>query len=330
MNTQVKLGIIAIAVIIPLAISGIWYSGQSKQVVPNVEATEVVALASFYPLYEFTKEVGGDKVDVSLLVPQGVEPHDWEPTINDVQRISQADLIIINGVGFESWIQNIEELNPDVMIIDSSKGIEIIEWEKHEEEHDEEHEEEHDEHDEEHEEEHDEHDDHLLGDPHIWLNPVLAKVQVQNIADGLIKFNPENEQTYSSNAEVFLNKLDTLDSKITNELQNCKKDFLVYHNAFSYFANEYGLTQHTIVKGNDPHAEPTSRHYEEIINLAQDLELNIIFTEEGKDKRTSDVISDEINASVLTLSPLEIITDDSSYIENMEKNLSNLQKALCN
>ena len=311
MDAQVKLGIIAIAVIIPLVISGMWYSEQSKSVIPYVEATEVVALASFYPLYEFTKEVGGNKVDVSLLVPQGIEPHDWEPTINDVQRISQADLIIINGVGFENWIHDIEEINPDVTIIDSSEGIEIIEWEEHE-------------------EEHGEHDDHLLGDPHIWLNPVLAKIQAKNIADGLIKFNPENEQTYRSNADVFLKKLDRLDSKIINELEKCKKDFIVYHNAFSYFAKEYGLTQHTIIKNNDPHAEPTPRHYEDIINLAQNLELNIIFTEEGIDNRISHVIADEFNASVLTLSPLEIVTDNSSYIENMEKNLTNLQKALCN
>ena len=319
MDKQVKLGIIAIAVIIPLVISGILYSEESKQAVQYAEATEVIALASFYPLYEFTKEVGGDKVDVSLLVPQGIEPHDWEPTINDVQRISEADLIIINGVGFESWIHDIEEINPDVSIIDSSKGIEIIEWEKHEEEHDE-HE----------EEQHGAHDEHSLGDPHIWLNPVLAKVQVKNIADGLTKFNPENEKIFSSNANVFIKKLDTLDTKITNELKNCKKDFIVYHNAFSYFANEYGLTQHTIVKGNDPHSEPTPRHYEETINLAHNLELDIIFTEEGIDQRTSRIIADEIGSSVLTLSPLEVVTDNSSYVDNMERNLTNLQKALCN
>ena len=310
MESQRKIGIISIAVIIPLLISGIWFSDQSKQVVQYVEATEIVALASFYPLYEFTKEVGGDKVDVSYLVPKGIEPHDWEPTINDVQRISQADLIIINGVGFEEWIHDIEEINPDVTIIDSSKGIEIIEWEKHEEEH--------------------EHDEYSLGDPHIWLNPVLAKVQVNNIAEGLTKFNPENEQTFRSNADVFLKKLDTLDTRIINELQKCKKDFIVYHNAFSYFTKQYGLTQHTIVKGNDSHAEPTSRHYEEIINLARNLELDIIFTEEGIDQRTSRIIGDEIGAAVLTLSPLEIVTDNSSYIESMEKNLTNLQKALCN
>ena len=322
MDKQVKLGIIAIAVIIPLAISGIWYSEQSKHTIQHVEATEVIVLASFYPLYEFAKEVGGDKVDVSLLVPQGIEPHDWEPTINDVQRISQADLIIINGVGFENWIHDIEEINPDVTIIDSSKGIKIIEWENNEDEHDD-HKEEHDEHEE-------EHDAHSLGDPHIWLNPVLAKVQVQNIADGLIKFNPENKQTYSSNTNIFLKKLDTLDTKIINELQNCKKDFIAYHNAFSYFAKEYELIQHTIVKNNDPHAEPTSRHYEEMINLAHNLELDIIFTEEGIDQRTSRVIADEIGASILILSPLEAVTDNSSYIENMEQNLINLQRALCN
>ncbi|MDX1373341.1 MAG: zinc ABC transporter substrate-binding protein, partial [Nitrososphaeraceae archaeon] len=313
-NHQVKLGIISIAIVIPLAISAVWYSNQPEPVVQYVEATKVVALASFYPLYEFTKEVGGEKVDVSLLVPLGMEPHDWEPTINDIQRIRQADLIIINGVGFESWIENIEEINPDVTIIDSSKRIKIIKWQTSD----------HDEEDGEH------NHDESLGDPHIWLNPLLAKIQVQNIADGLIQFNPENEKTYVNNANAFIKKLDDLDSKIRDGLTNCKRDFIVYHNAFSYFADEYELTQHTIVKTNDPHAEPTSRHFEDIINLAQELDLKIIFTEEAEDSRISQVIADEFNAKVLTLSPLEITNDGSSYIENMEKNLINLQKALCN
>ena len=210
------------------------------------------------------------------------------------------------------------------MIIDTSIGIEILE--SNHEEH-----EEHEEHESTILEKSEEHaHDHSRGDPHIWLNPVLAKTQVQNIADGLAKFNPENENYFRNNADKFITELDNLDQKITNELSSCKTDFIAYHNAFSYFADQYGLTQHTIVKTNDPHADPTSRHFEEIIHLAQELDLDIIFTEQGVDSRTAKVIADEFNATVLTLSPLEVIYDDSSYIENMEKNLLNLKVALCN
>ena len=307
MNAQTKLGIIAIIVVIPLIASGLWYSS-IKPDVQFAEASEVTALVSFYPLLEFTKEVGGELVDASLLVPQGIEPHDWEPTINDIERIKQADLVIINGVGFENWIEDIDEINPNLIIIDSSVGIEIIDWQN----------------------QHEEHEEHSsLGDPHIWLNPILAKTQVQNIANGLKQFDPKNEQIYNTNSNEYLKKLDDFDSKITNGLSSCKKDFIVYHNAFSYFAQQYGLTQHTIVKTNDHHAEPTPKDFEDIINLAKELNIDVIFTEEGMDPRISTIIADEFDAKVLPLSPLEIVSDNTTYIENMEKNLANLQKALC-
>src|SRR3990172_5719147 len=245
----------------------------------SVENQKIVALASFYPLYEFTKEVGKDKVDVSLLVPPGIEPHDWEPSIQDLQRIQQADIIIINGIDIDEH----EDSN-----YDSS-----------------------------------------LGDPHIWLNPSLAKIQVKNIADGLIKLDPDNSPYYHDNSENYIKKLDILDSKIRNELSNCSKDFVAFHNAFTYFAKEYGLNQHTIVS-NEPHSEPTSKTLEKIINLAKEMKIQVIFTEEGVDKRTAEVIAKELGGKALTLSPLEISETNTSYIEKMEANLVNLKEALCN
>jgi len=276
----------------------------------SVENQKIVALASFYPLYEFTKEVGKDKVDVSLLVPPGIEPHDWEPSIQDLQRIQQADIIIINGIGFENWFKDIEKLNSELTIIDSSNGINIIkeiDIDEHE----------------------DSNYDSSLGDPHIWLNPSLAKIQVKNIAGGLIELDPDNSPYYHDNSENYIKKLDILDSKIRNELSNCSKDFVAFHNAFIYFAKEYGLNQHTIVS-NEPHGEPTSKTLEKIINLAKEMKIQVIFTEEGVDKRTSEVIAKELGGKALTLSPLEISETNTSYIEKMEANLVNLKEALCN
>ena len=118
--------------------------------------------------------------------------------------------------------------------------------------------------------------------------------------------------------------------KIKTELNGCKKDFVAFHDAFSYFAHEYDLNQHTIIQSNSPHSEPTSKKMEEIIQLAKSLDINIIFTEEGIGVRTSQVIANEIGGKVLILSTLEIVEDESSYIEKMEENLLNFKEVLCN
>jgi zinc transport system substrate-binding protein len=301
-DNQVRVAIIAIAVIIPLSGFVVWSSDNSG-FVETVEASKnIIALTSFYPLYEFTSQVGQSNVDVSLLVPDGVEPHDWEPTIHDIERMQQADLVVINGIGFENWIDSIDEINSKALIVDTSKGVNIVSSED---------------------------DEHSLGDPHIWLNPVMAKIQVQNIADSLIKVDPENKKLYQENADSYILKLDTLDAKIKDELKECKTDFIAFHNAFSYFAIQYGLNQHTIVKTNDPLAEPTSKTLENLINEAKELDTDIIFTEEGVDTRTSQVIANELDGRVLVLSPLEVNEDDSNYFEKMKQNISNLKEALC-
>ncbi len=313
MISHTTTAIIAIAVIIPLSSIAVWNTAQSIELIEEPLADKkIIALASFYPLYEFTNEVGGDNVDVFLLVPFGVEPHDWEPTIQDLQRIQRADLILINGLGFENWIQDVTSINPDVIIVDTSNNISIIGESRHESE-----------------------KGHSLygksfGDPHIWLNPIMAKIQVENIAQSLIQIDPENQKLYSQNADSYIKKLDLLDNKIKRELVDCKKDFISFHNSFSYFSNQYGLNQHTIINSNEPHGEPTSKTLERVINLAKDLELNVIFTEEAVDPRTSQVIANEIGGKVITLSPLEVVDSQSTYIEKMEQNLSNLKEALCN
>ncbi len=296
MVNQTRIAIISIAVIIPLSSFAVLNSSQSIILdEPKINEQKVVAIASFFPLYEFTKEIGREKVDVTLLVPSGVEPHDWEPTIKDLQLLQQADVIIINGIGFENWIDNIDSINSDVKVVDTSIGISILE-----------------------------------SDPHIWLNPVMAQKQVKNIVDSLSKVDPLNEKYYKQNGISYIKKLDELDNKISYELSSCKKDFISFHDAFSYFANQYDLNQHTVLKSNQPHEEPTSKSLENIINLARDLDSNVIFTEEAVDKRASQVIANEIGGKVLTLSPLEVGNSQTDYIKKMEENLSHLKEALCN
>ena len=302
MNNQVKIAIIAIVIVIPLSSYSVWASDSSLQFRETNGLGKLQAISSFYPLYEFAQQVGQDKVNVQLLVPEGVEPHDWEPTIQDVQLMQKSDMIIVNGFGFENWVENLEEMNYQGIVVDTSDGI--IRNENNE-------------------------NPILLSeDPHIWLNPILAKTQVQTIADAFSKSDPLNQKFYQKNAQSYMIELDKLDSKIKNDLSNCNRDFITFHDSFSYFAYEYDLNQHTIISSNDPHSEPTAKTLEKIINTARELELKIIFTEDTTDPRISKVVANEIGGKILVLSPLEI-SGDGNYISIMTENLNHLKEALC-
>ena len=412
MMTQSKIAIIAIIIIIPLVSVILWSDESTK----NLETSEdeLQVYVSFYPLHETTQAIIGQKADVKILTPPNIDPHDFDPSIKLIQEMKTADLIILNGGGFESWISNLEFESDQ--LLDSSNGISFLKTKSvdHHKEHDEHdddshteefyeevasvieefehghmtelqsieaieeilHEHEGDEHghgtgvieDIEHllheiedghiegshgieeihhlvsgedvhdehakEDEHDEHDEHeMASDPHIWLNPNLVKTQVKNIAERLSKIDPENSKSYNENALQYIEKLEVLDLQIREELSSCsKKDFITYHNAFSYFSNEYGLTQHTIVKGvHDHSATPTAKSIEGVIDLAKELDISVIFAEDTSDIRISQVIADEIGADVLILSP--VATEDienKNYFERMQQNTSNLKKALCN
>ena len=300
MNLQIKLAIIAISIVIPIS-SIVVYGTNSDQQFTITDNSKLQVISSFYPLYEFSKNIGQEKVNVDLLVPLGVEPHDWEPTVKDVQRMQKSDLVIINGVGFENWVDNLQETNYSGKIIDTSYGIPIRNSNNNSQE---------------------------SLDPHIWLNPIYAKIQVQNIADAFSRSDPKNQQYYQSNAAKYITELDSLDSKIRNELSNCNHDFVSFHNAFSYFADEYNLNQHTIISSIDSHGEVTSKTLENIISTSKALNIKVIFSEENTDTRTSNIIANEIGGKVLILSPLEVLSDET-YISKMTQNLKNLKEALC-
>ena len=297
MNIQIKFAILAIIIVIPLS-SIVVYGTDSNQQFQKIESDKLQIISSFYPLHEFSQIIGQEKVDAILLVPIGVEPHDWEPTIKDVQQMQKSDLIIINGIGFENWVDSLHENNYQGKIIDTSNNISIKNL------------------------------DDNSKDPHIWLNPVTAKIQVQNIANAFSDSDPENQQYYQSNAVKYIEQLDLLDVKIRNELSQCNNDFIAFHDAFSYFADEYDLNQHTIISPNNSHGEATARTLENIISTANTLNIKVIFSEEAVDPKTSEIIANEIGGKVLILSPIEIASD-GNYISKMTENLKNLKVALC-
>ena len=318
MNSQIKLAIIAIAIVIPLASFAVTQPSFNSEI-STTENSKLQIITSATFLNEFSQNVGKEMIDVTLLVPMGADPHDWEPTIRDRERLQKADVIIVNGIGYEHWLGSFDSNDNQGILVNTSNGISTLDSEKHD---DHAKEDDHDGHEEE-----DKHNHENL-DPHIWLNPVYAQLQVKNIANALSNSDPTNKNYYQSNAAIYNKELDLLDSKIRTELSGCKTDFITFHNAFSYFSEEYGLTQHTIISSNDSHGEVTPQTLENIISLARELNIKVIFAEESTSTKTSQVIADEIGGKVLVLSPLEIVSDET-YVEKMTQNLNNLKDALC-
>ena len=260
--------------------------------------TNLKIFSSFYPIYDFVKKIGKDRVDVSTIVPASIEPHDFEPTAKQVIELQKADVIFINGAGFESWINKIENAN----VVDLSKDLPI----------------------------------ENIGstpDPHIWLDPNLVKAYSKTIFEKLISLDPQNTDYYTSNFNEFNSKLELLNSDINMNLTNCDlNDFIAFHDAFGYFAKRYGLTQHSI-SGLSPEGDINPQKITEAIKLAEQLGVNIIFSEDNIEPRLSDTIANEIGGKVMRLSPIEMITQeeqtlDKDYFSKMYDNLDNLKIAL--
>jgi zinc transport system substrate-binding protein len=264
-------------------------------------------IASFYPIYYFMKEIGGVRVDIETLIPIGVEPHDFEPTIQQIQNAESADMVIYNGIGLEKWI---DKINSKIKI-DASRGFNPITNNKTK----------------------------IIGanDPHVWLDPILARQEVENIRDALVKVDPSNSKYYQTNSNKLLADLNNLDARIKIELVNCNmRDFIAFHSAFAYFAKRYGLVQHSI-QGISPEGEILPQKIQQIVQLARDLKLHIIFSEDLVDPRSAQsaqVISEEIpNGRVLVLSPIEGINSTEQkvakdYFDKMNENINNLKIGL--
>lgn len=302
---------------------------------------------SFYPMYEFTRQVAGDLADVHLLVPAGTEPHDWEPTPKDMAAIEQADILVYNGAGLESWVDQVVSGSDSkgMTAVEASKGLELIpgtEEEDHDHGHD------HDAadgdahaaeaetgHEEEpaHEHEHDHEHDHGAFDPHVWLSPKLAIGEVRTIEAALSAKAPEHKAQFEKNAAAYIAKLQQLDEQYTKELSGTKrKDFVTQHAAFGYLAHTYGLTQVPIA-GLSPEQEPSAQAMAEVVKFAKAHQVKTIFFETLVSSSVADTIAKEVGAKSAVLNPIEGLTAEDEannldYHQIMQANLTALVKAL--
>jgi zinc transport system substrate-binding protein len=272
-------------------------------------------------MYDFAKKIGGDKVDVVNMVPAGTEPHDWEPTASDVAGLEKADVFVYNGAGMEHWAKDVLESlgNKELIAVEAAKGVSLREG--------------HHEHEDEHEAEREDEHDSEAYDPHVWLSPLNAKVQLENIKEAFVQADPDNKDYYQANYAKYAARLDALDKEFKDAISALpKNEIVVSHEAFGYLCAAYGLEQIGI-EGLAPDSEPDPARMTQIIEFAKAHDVKVIFFEELVNPKVAETIAKATGAETDVLNPLEGLTDKQlaagdDYFSVMRHNLEALKKAL--
>jgi zinc/manganese transport system substrate-binding protein len=266
-------------------------------------------VTTFLPIHLFTKAVVGNTGQVDILISPGTEVHDYQATPDDVKTLAAADVLVENGLGFEEFLKALvaNAGNSQLQQIDASEGIEVIEAEEHAENG--------------HEEEHE------GVNPHVWLDPVLAQQQVATIRDRLIAFDPNNADSYRTNAEAYIQQLQQLDGEFKQKLapvQGC--NFITFHDAFPYLAQRYGLKQEAIVE--IPEDSITPKDIQRVQQAANKYQVKALFTEPAIEDKRIQQISNDLNLPLEAIDPLESgETDPQYYFQVMRGNLEALERA---
>ncbi|WP_313489469.1 metal ABC transporter solute-binding protein, Zn/Mn family [Exiguobacterium sp.] len=288
------------------------------------------------------REIGGNQVNVKMIVPPGADPHSYEPTSKQLTEIAKGDLFLLTGTTLEPYSKKIQESlkGTDVRFIETSKDVTLLESDAtlhaHEEEgHTEDelaHEEAgHDDHaTDEHAHEEEEHD-HGKYDPHVWLDPVNAKAMARSITVALSKEVPKDKATFEKNLKAFDQQADALDKEFKQAVADgSKKELLVTHAAYGYLAERYGFTQLPIA-GISPSDEPSQKQLAALVKEARMHDLKYVAFEETVSPKVARVIQKEIGAKSVTIHNLESVTksqQNSSYFKLMEENVQTLEQAL--
>jgi zinc transport system substrate-binding protein len=268
----------------------------------SARGERLLVTASIAPLADFARQVGGDHVGVITLVPPRASPHTFEPIPSQLAQMARARVLVLNGVGLEYWAGRLIEGvdNPKLVVVDTSQGIDILERDG----------------------------DRPGGNPHIWLDPQNAVVQVSHIRDALIRADPAHADDYRANAERYVSELRTLDEEIADEVATwSKREFIAFHPAWVYFARRYGLKQAAVIEVA-PGREPSPAEVAHIIETAKHIGAKAIFAEPQFSSKAAQTLAEETGAQVLFLDPLGSSLDDSGYLNLMRDNVAQMVSAL--
>ncbi len=263
---------------------------------------KIFAIVTIPPLAEFVRQVSGDQVHVTVMVPPASNPHVYEPTPHQLKMLSKARVYFSVGAGleFESiWLDKFKDLNPKLEICNSSRGISLLESESgklHK------------------------HVRHLHGhfNPHVWLSPKNAMIMVRNISECLANMDSEHGEIYKKNADLYADTLKRLDNDIRNLLSNEKgKSFLVFHPAWTYFAGEYALKEVAIEHDGK---EPSAAELRNLIDFGRRENVKAVFVSPQLSKKSAQAVASEVGAPVVVIDDL-----NENYVENLKRAASAIQ-----
>lgn len=277
-------------------------------------------VTTLFPLYDFTRAVAGEKAEVFLLLPPGMESHSFEPKPDDIIRINKSDLFIFTNRYMEPWAADIINGldSKKILVVDASRGVAFRQSQTGEE----------------HGHEGAGHNHGEGMDPHIWLDFGNAQRMVDNILSGIIAKDPKNRDYYTANASGYKAKLAELDRRYREGLSSCDKKIILHggHFAFGYLADRYGL-RYESAYAVSADAEPTPARIAALIEQMRSNGLRYIFTEELMEPRVARIIAQETGAGILKLHGAHNIGRDElksgvTFLSLMEQNLKNLRTGL--
>lgn len=291
--------IIAVAV---AALMGITLAGCETNAKTATNATTENKLnitVSIYPLKEFTEKIAGDKAEVICLVPDNMEPHDYEPKTKDFKTLSSSKAFIYNGLGMEEWAEQVKDAIKDdgVLIVDSSDGIEVRK-------------------------------EGEAIDPHSWLSLKNAEIQSENIKNTLVKLDEKNKDYYEDNYKKFKEELEGVYNEYKPKFDALnKKNFITGHAAFGYLCRDFGLTQKS-VENLFAEGEPTPKQLEDLVKFCKENNIKTVFSESLASPKVSQTLAKEVQADVVPILTLESKEDDKNYIEAMKYDLDEIYRCM--
>lgn len=291
-------------------------NGQARQE-ENADSVEgkLRVMASFYTMADFAEKIGGDRADITCMVPAGTEPHDWEPSTTDITGLERADVFIYNGAGMEHWAEDVTESleNKELLVVEASQGVKLHAEEEHD---------------------HEGHSHSHGGyDPHVWLDPHNAKLEMENIKNAFVQADPDNGAYYEANYDKWAKEAEGLDRKYREALADfAGRQVVTAHEAYGYLCSAYGLEQ-VGIDGLSPDQEPNPKRMADIIDFVRENQIRAVFFEELSGSKTAETVAAETGIRLLALSPLEGLSGEEleageDYFSVMEKNLEQLLLSL--
>lgn len=299
-STKAILLLILVAIVLTISIALLSQHSSRTSLQSNEVTSQLPVITSFYPLWYFTTQIGGDLVTAENITPAGSEPHDYEPTPQQMVLIENSPILILNGGGFEPWGERVSQQ------LDTSQ-VDIIRT-----------------------------TDHIPAaqtNPHVWLSPRLAQGQVKSITRALIQADPAHANEYQRNEGQLIQELQALDQEFASGLRQCQQRvFITSHDAFGPLAEAYGLEPVSIA-GLSPDEEPSSRTLAQLSQYIRNNNIRYVFFETLVSPKLSQTLAQETGAQTLVLDPLEglsqnQIDDGETYFTVMRQNLANLRLAL--